>query len=63
MDEEQFERITSLIACNVELGKKISASALGHDVVVHDADMVESALILENKSLTETLGRLQREVG
>lgn len=55
IDEEQFDRITSLVSRNVELTKAISARALGHDVVVHEADVIESALLLENKQLADTL--------
>lgn len=63
IDEEQFDRINSMIARNVELTKAISARALGHDVVVHEADVVESALTLENKQLASTLKMLEERAG
>ena len=63
MDEQQFDRITSLISRNVELSKMISARALGHDVVVHESDVLESALLMENKQLAETLKLVEERAG
>lgn len=63
MDEEQFDRITSLISQNVELTKAISARALGHEVTVHESDVLESALLLENKQLAETLKLVEERAG
>lgn len=63
MDEQQYERIVSLIGHNVQLTKAISSRALGHDVVVHDGDVIESALLLENTKLAETLKLLEEKAG
>ena len=63
MDAEQYERIANLLKRNVELTKEISAEVVGHSAVVHEADVMESALVLENKQLELTLELVKSRAG
>ena len=62
-DVEQYDRISKLLKGNAEITGKISGRVLGHDVAVHESDVIENALIMEKAKLEETFAMVQERAG